>query len=275
MGEAKRRRQQLEGWSDNLTRLHKREEELRRESIAFIKGSDDLTAHLEMIETAMSLLYHFAVEISGAESDDDRTVRLLAIRMFNAVATALKLCLSGYGQTAAAQARDILETIFLVQYFGSWPEKIAEWRLADDAMRKRKFKPVAIREALDKRDGFTTKKRAEAYDNLCRLAAHPTMDGFAMLRPKGTSDAQIGPFFEERSLIGVIEELAKLMAQVSPAIPKLLAGNDNSIATMRARLVGLEVSSAWLTRFFNAPSRTAQIAELRLLLRRMEAQADR
>jgi len=42
---------------------------------------------------------------------------MLGIRLFNGAAAVLKLCLSGYYQTAALQARDLLETVFLLDLF--------------------------------------------------------------------------------------------------------------------------------------------------------------
>ena len=38
-----------------------------------------------------------------------------------------------------------------------------------------------VRDFLDKRDGFTSRKRKEAYDNLSRMGAHPTVLGFVLL----------------------------------------------------------------------------------------------
>lgn len=273
MGEAKRRRDLLGSWSENLSRLHKREEDIRLESIAYIRSDESLCAHLDMIEIAMTVFFHFATQIEGRDAPDDLTIRHLAIRLFNATATTIKLCLSGYGQTAAAQARDILETTFLIQHFKNKPEAIAEWRLADDSTRKRKFKPIAIREALDDMNGFTSRKRAEAYDTLSRLAAHPTTEGFAMLRRKGSDLANIGPFFNDRALAGVIEELAKMMAQACQTVPMLLAPPKGTLATWSVRLAALERSSGWLTKFFGAPPRTRQIEELRVMLQRLESDA--
>jgi hypothetical protein len=63
--------------------------------------------------------------------------------------------------------RDIIETHFLVDYLVTYPAKIDEWRRADEKERKGRFGPNAIRNALDKRDGFRTRK--EIYNLISQL----------------------------------------------------------------------------------------------------------
>lgn len=58
-------------------------------------------------------------------------------------------------------------------------------------MRKSKFSPVKIREALDAADDFTDMRRKKSYEDFCRLATHPTVEGFALLRLDGTGPGDV------------------------------------------------------------------------------------
>jgi hypothetical protein len=66
-----------------------------------------------------------------SRSDAEATTQMLGVRLFNAAASGLKLALSGYHQTAFNQARDIMETGFLLDYFRTSPDKIQVWKTTD------------------------------------------------------------------------------------------------------------------------------------------------
>jgi hypothetical protein len=136
----------------------------------------------------------------------------LGFGFFNGLASAFRLMTSGYFQTAAMLQRDLLETIFLLDFLRSNPAKVATWRAADEDVRRKQFGPVKIRIALDKRDGFRGKKREQTYKLCCELAAHPTYNGFRMLAPKGAG-AHCGPFLDEPTLKALVAEHAKLALQ--------------------------------------------------------------
>lgn len=152
------------------------------------------------------------------DDDDFKVIKLMGMRMFNALAVSLKLVLSGYGQNSALVMRDVLETIFLVDFFAYERAAIARWRLADRKGRMREFSPIKIREALDARDGFTGKRRAATYELFSELAAHPTMQSVEMMRPTRGGDAVIGPFLEKTSLDAVLSELGRLSVQVGEVL---------------------------------------------------------
>ena len=165
-------------FSDLLV-THEHEEKLRAQSMELIRADEELSRRLVIIEKAMTLIFGYTIEHKSG-SENEATVQLLGIRLFNAAASGVKLALSGYYQTAFQQARDILETGFLLDYFRTFPESVAAWRTADRATRRELFEPVKIREALDKRDGDTQMRRAEQYRKLSELASHATWRGFAM-----------------------------------------------------------------------------------------------
>lgn len=193
-----------------LALLHQGEEFLRAKSIEAIQANAKLLLHLNTTEHAMDLLDVFRQ--FKTDDDDLKVIQVLGIRQFNAFASATKLLVSGYTQTSALILRDVLETIFLVDYFRTERAAIAKWRMADKATRLKHFKPIKIREALDQRDGYTSKKRAELYELFSELAGHASVQGIAMLRPKGM-DAHIGPFLDVTALEAGLSEMGRLAVQ--------------------------------------------------------------
>lgn len=193
---------------DNLKTLHEHEEKLRAESLAIVDKSENLKEHFRVIHEARNIIYGFTHDHSH-RSDDELTLQLLGIRLFNASAASVKLALSGYYQIAFAQLRDIVETYFLLDYFGTNKEKIAVWKDADKRHLKKVFGPYAIRDALDKRDGFTEKKRGDVYGRLSTYASHATYRGFSLTTKENMGE--MGPFVTERCLTAWLEEMMKLL----------------------------------------------------------------
>ena len=215
--------------------------------------------HAELIEHTMSLLWYFIRE-HQSPSEDVRTVQLFGVRLFNATASVLKLLLSGYYQTSLLQHRDLVETIFLLDYFRTDQSLIAEWRNSTEKVRREKFGPAAVRKALDKRDGFTTGKRGDSYKMFCELGAHPTYLGFHMLTDKPGGDIHTGPFFDPKSLKAGIEELARHLAQAGAVLVNLFPQRPPDF---NARLFFFETQGQWAERFLGKPFDRSQIDELK------------
>lgn len=195
----------------NLIYLHEGEEETRRKNIAAVEADADLLLDLDMIERAMDLIDVFVRQQVEADADG-RAVQHLAIRMFNGLATAWKLTASGYYQNAALILRDLIETVYLVNFFHIKPQSIANWRSADRKQLQKEFGPSIIRKALDDDDGKGKSKREQIYYMFSNLAGHPTKAGFDMLKPKG-QDAIIGPFPDDTALRALVQELGSLAVQ--------------------------------------------------------------
>jgi hypothetical protein len=244
---------------DNFHTLHKSEETIRAQSIEAIKASENFRMHAELIEHTMSLMRYF-VQVHQSTCADVRTIQLLGIRLFNAAASVWKLLLSGYHQTSALQQRDLLETIFLLDYFRTEKSLIAEWRNSTDKVRREKFSPAAVRKKLDKRDGFTTGKRDDAYKMFCELAAHPTYQGFHMLTDKPGGDIYTGPFFDSRSLKAGLEELTRNLALAGGVFINLFPQQSSDI---QARLSFIEVQGQWAERFLGKPYDRSTIDAMR------------
>jgi hypothetical protein len=152
----------------------------------------------------MRVLFAFTLDHEG-KSSDQRTVQLIGTRVFNAAASAVKLGLSGYYQPALHQARDILETGFLLDLFRTSPEKISIWEKSDRATRRKLSDPIKVRIVLDERDGSAERKREAEYTKLSELASHMTPRGFSMT-VRGQF-AEFGPFIDELRLKAWLEEM--------------------------------------------------------------------
>lgn len=140
-----------------------------------------------------------------SRSDNEATIQMLGIRLFNAAASGVKLALSGYYQTAFQQARDIMETGFLLDYFRTSPQQISICKGADRAARRKLFDPVQIRKALDERDGDTEKRRAAEYSKLSEMASHANWRGFRLTAREGFGE--LGTFVEVINLKAWLHEM--------------------------------------------------------------------
>lgn len=188
----------------DIGETHVHEEKLRLDSMALIEADPEFSRRLEILQKAMTLIFAYTIEHTS-RSEDETTAQLLGIRLFNAAASGLKLALSGYYQTAFHQARDIMETGYLLDYFRTSPTQRAVWKQADRKTRRKFFDPVKIRIALDERDGDTTKKREAEYNKLSERASHATFRGFQLTTRGGFGE--LGPFVEKINLLAWLEEM--------------------------------------------------------------------
>ncbi|MGH8464136.1 MAG: hypothetical protein ACRER5_08310, partial [Pseudomonas sp.] len=209
---------------DNLLLLHQGEETLRLRALTLIEANPDLADHLEITERAMDVIDMLRQHYSA--DDDERAISHLGIRTFNGFATSWKLMASGYYQAAALILRDVLETTELVKAFFVDKTLVEKWRKADRRTLIREFGPASIRKILDAHAGMGKSRREEIYIKFSTLAAHPTVNGFAMLRPMGM-DAHIGPFSDLTALRAVVEEMGLLAPQAGFAFSVYL---DTSLA---------------------------------------------
>ena len=247
---------------ENLLRLQGGEDGLRQKSLELIGRNDELSAHVALTEQSMDVINFFVTQ-HVARDPDEETIQYLGIRMFNGLASALRLILSGYFQAAAMIQRDLLESTFLVSYFRSNRQQIARWRNADSKLLQAEFSPVKIRDALDKRDGFTGRKRAIAYKLFCELATHPTYKGFQMLGPRGQG-AHCGPFLDEPTSRALIGELAKLAVQAAETF--MLHFPSDTLPAIEQKLHFMEARGVWAERFYNRPFDRAPIEEMKALV---------
>jgi hypothetical protein len=251
---------------EKFRNLHAGEEFVRARSIEVIAKSDDPRLHLEVSEKAADLIYHF-IHRDAHRDDDDLAIRLLGIRIFNALNATLKLILAGYYQASTLQHRDMIETFFLLDYFLHDRSLVARWRTADDKIMRSTFAPVEVRKALDERDGFTGKKRAEAYKLFSTLAGHPHPRGSRMLQlPDGSHHC--GPFFEETAMKATLAELGKSALQAAGIFSQFF--QPVSKTDYQVKVAFLETQQRWLMRFFaKEPVPTSEIEAMRAVIARL------
>ena len=194
----------------NIRSLHHHEESIRTDSLKHIEADATLLEHVELIHRGMSIVYAFTHDHPN-ENDDELTVQYLGIRVFNTAASSMKLAVSGYYQPAFSLVRDLFETVALLDYLRSNREQIAVWKTADRKTRQNTFGPAAIRQALDRRDGFEGKRRMGLYILLSEYAAHATAPSFRLVMREGLGE--IGPYYSDKLLKAWVEETVKLMAQ--------------------------------------------------------------
>ena len=246
---------------ENFISLHRHEEELRQKSIAAVEASPELLLHAEALEGAMNALDHFTRGYS-TDDQDKLTIQLLGIRLFNTSASALKLLLSGYYQTAASHMRDGIETANLIDYFTIDPKLVSQWRDADDKERWKRFKPVAVRTALGKRDGVKmTERRDEVYKVFSTYASHANPKGLRLLRPTPNGLALIGPFFELTALTALFSEFAK--NNVPSAIHLVRHFSNRTRLDYLTAIAFLELSDRWSAHVYATPYEPEKFAKLR------------
>jgi hypothetical protein len=231
---------------DNLDRLEQQEAAIRARSLSAISADAELAYHVQTIESCMDLIHYF-VQHHQSNDPDELTIQLLGIRLFNTAASAFSLLTRGYYQNATSLIRDLLETGFLLDDFLTDRGRIKLWRESTDKERRDIFAPVKVRTRLDDRDGFTERKRAEAYELLCSFASHPTYKGFQMVAPEGLG--VVGPFYDLKFLTAVVQELSKRIID-----PTLKYGshfpNTDQHASAHLRL--LETVQAYARKYLGA-----------------------
>ncbi|MGZ8138186.1 hypothetical protein [Bordetella bronchiseptica] len=231
--------------SQNFVSLHAHEEALRQEAYALIEKDECLQFYLAAVQAAMDIAD--VLRQLDTNDEDLKVIQLFGMRIFNAFGAGLKLALSGYSQNCALILRDVLETVFLIDYFSTDITLIKQWRFADKRKRMQGFRPLKVRQELDARDGFTGKKRSAKYEMFSELASHPTMKSVLMMRPKKDGDAVIGPFVETTLMKAVISEMGQLALQVGEQLDHFFPSDSSH--GLPSRLAFASLKEYWLSNF--------------------------
>ena len=246
----------------NFDLLHQHQEDLRRRTKEAVAASDTLQRHFAVVEASMTLLRHFSRDYPY-NGEDEFTIHLLGIRLFNSAAGAVQSLTSGYYQNSVMLQRDILEVTFLLDYFRTNEASIAEWRGCTESERNKKFGAYKVRTALDDRDGFTERKREERYKRLCTLGAHASSQGFLLLTPTAGGDAHCGPYFANRALEATVAELATLC--VTATLTFTMFFDVKSLADYEISLSFTEAEVAWFEHFIG-PIDKGKLGAMRALV---------
>ena len=249
----------MTSFPENFGLIHGEEERIRSESIAGIEALEDLALHAEVVEGAVSILRYFIMR-DDHRDEDDLFIRILGIRMANALTGSMQQLLSGYYQLSAMVARDLVETSFLVEYFSLDPVKVTRWRLCTDRERKKEFSPIAIRTALDAHHKHEGLKRAKAYELFSQLAGHPHPKGFAMLRGNDGL-LQCGPFFDPTALGATLSELARQSVVAGEAFQTFFTRSSREdFENMYGYFM---LKGRWLEQFYGMPFDSVLATEYR------------
>lgn len=250
----------------NFVRLHRDENSKRQQSIEAIENSEDLVCHVRVLHASMDLIAIYSGQHSP-QNDDELTIQLIGCRLFNGGAVALSTLLSGYYQPSALQQRDLLETVFLLDYFTIESSLIEKWRMSNEKARRQAFSPATVRKHLDTRDGYSERKREAAYKRLCELAGHATPGGFRMLRPETGAPAHIGPFFSLEMLNATLEELTKTIVQAAIHFPHFFT--ERSKSELEVSIMFMEAQGSWSEKFYGRHFDRRGIEKLKALLTRL------
>lgn len=216
--------------STSANRVRAVEEAIYGKSYSYLTGNNPGKNYLELFElTAQTLLA--TLQPYDNDGEEELTIKYIGTRVFNHVMVAYRCTLSGYYQASYAMQRDLLEIMFLGDFFRSFPEKINEWKAASNEERIKNFSPSALYTALDKRDNFNEKKRKAQYQQYCEYASHVSFQGFSLLTNQN-NQVEIGPFYDEKKLINTLHDLCRNFG----AVVMQLAANVKSKNTNAIKL---------------------------------------
>jgi hypothetical protein len=234
--------------TENLDTLHAEEERLRDQHKKFIESKEDLKDHISIIHEAMNVVWALTHD-HAHRSDDELTIQFLGIRIFNLAAASIKLAYAGYYQSAFSAVRDLLETAFLLDYLVSNQTQIPIWKNGTKDQLKGMFGPNAVRNALDKRDGFKEGKRKEIYDLISHHATHATPSGFKLTVKNQLGE--IGPFYSENNFDAWAQELVKVMSSVGLVFGKMFHKLEPKLTLTKASY--FDHLNNWRKKYFGAP----------------------
>lgn len=251
---------------EKLTSLFKEEERIRIASILAINGDTVLKDHIELIQECMDMLFCIASEHKLGESDEEQVIYGLGIRLFNSTASTLKQSTSGYHQGAISFLRDIVEIGFLLDYFKHQPDSINIWKNSKDKKKRDQFRPVKIREVLDKRDGYQEKKRNAMYSLLSRYGTHVTCESFQL-----TSQNKlfiIGPFESEKLLKALMEDTCKILPNV--VLIYLTHWEKQPVTVLKQKLRYFEFVQNWWKKYMNSNFDEINLEEIKAIIVTLE-----
>jgi hypothetical protein len=240
----------------NLDTLHAEEERLRQVHNDLVSRKEDVRDHVEMIQEGMNAIWALTHEHVN-RNDDELTMQMLGIRLFNLSAASIKLAYGGYYQSAFSAVRDLLETFFLVDYLVSNPSQIPVWKNANKDQLKGVFGPNAVRNALDKRDGFKEGKRKQIYDLISHHATHATPSGFKLTVKNALGE--IGPFYSEQNFEAWAQELVKVMTNAGVVFGSMFRELEPRLTITKAAY--LDHLNTWKKKYFGGPDVWGKVSE--------------
>ena len=245
---------------DNLENLKSQEEKIRTDSCLLINSQQALHEHIKLLHASMDTLMWMYLRVGSLENNQQIAITGLKIRLFNSIASSLKLLLSGYYQSAVFFIRDILEISFLLDYFTLDEKSIERW-IANPNTKE--FKPVNIRTMLDKRDALSEKKRMHKYKLLSTHGTHATFDGNKLFNNNDL--LTLGPFFNQKFLQNILFELAVLLPQ--PILSFMEFESNLTIEDLHAKKEFFITVQSWWKSNINQDFHNEEISEIEKLFK--------
>jgi hypothetical protein len=174
----------------------------------------------------------------------------LGVRCFNSGASALRLLRCGYFQPAVVMIRDLLEVRCLMDLFVREPSALQDWLTMADRDRMKHFKPVRVRERLEKFDREKDTFRQTAYSLFSEIAVHPSPNGHFLISPE--HETRIGPFFDYDYFRPGIEELVSHLSSATAASCNLL--RSNNVVAVQAKVKFVSQLTEWRKQYFSSKS---------------------
>jgi len=143
------------------------------------------------------------------------------------------LC-GGYYDESFALTRNLGEAANLLFLFVFQPDLLTEWRIADEAWRKREFSPIKVRLKLEQL-GQPIPIDETRYGGLCEVAVH--------LTPASTPQAHnplgvptLGSVPQDAGLLAALNEVAGAIGVCGAGLVQLLNCGDRSKGLRRAAI---------------------------------------
>jgi hypothetical protein len=151
----------------------------------------------------------------------DHRLEYLIGRATNSAYAAISLAARGYYDQALSSARTLGELANLVCLFAVDRKKVSEWKEADEGTRRKKFKAVNVRLALEANCFPEIPIGKERYQRLSVYSIHAIPD--QMPQAHGPTGKAIGfPVFQAAGFIMSLNEIALPIAFIALCTGKLL-----------------------------------------------------
>jgi hypothetical protein len=228
-----------ENFEENLIKLERYfevESGIISESMRFLETSDLHKKHLLLFK--LILTYTSSLLTKGkTSSEDEKTLQLIGVRVFNDGISAFRMAIAGYYQISISIQRDLLEAQFLADLFRTHPEEIEQWRNTTNQERVSKYSASNLYKKLDQRDNFLDGKRKARYQQFCEYASHISYPGFKLIVDK-EGLIQLGPFYDEKKLGDTIVELNRTFGHAMMTLSSML--KTSNLETIQISMILME-----------------------------------
>ncbi len=223
----------------SLAQLSSHEREIEDRSWEAAAIEKDLLPPLQVIDAAMALLRAlFGAGVIGSDAEGDRYC--LVVRVYNAIASSVRLARGGYFQESFSVQRGLMEHAFLIDYLSEGTGRFDVWRTASAEDRWKLFRPAIVRCRLKERDGYEPAWRGKMYGLFSEYATHPSPGSRQLMLSGG--HLFIGPFFDTALLRHCLADCCRLTVVSTLSVCSLLRMSDAALAE---KVQFMSLADAW------------------------------